>query len=161
MTAWRFIGKSLPRSEDRRLLAGLGRYTSDLAARDVCRPYIVRSPHATARIGGIDTHAAAAMPDVRPVLTPGDPEVARQRLLHGYAMPRAADLPFIACQSNEVLTNMNPLDAKGAGEAGTVGALVVVINALFDALAPLGIDHVDMPATPERRWLAIRAARAT
>jgi carbon-monoxide dehydrogenase large subunit len=77
-----------------------------------------------------------------------------------YQMPRAADLPFIACKSNEVPTAMNPLGAKGAGEAGTVGALVVVVNALADALAPLGIDHVDMPATPERLWRAIRQARA-
>ncbi|HEY4253589.1 MAG TPA: molybdopterin cofactor-binding domain-containing protein, partial [Roseomonas sp.] len=77
-----------------------------------------------------------------------------------YQMPRASDLPSIACKSNEVPTAMNPLGAKGAGEAGTVGALVVVINALADALAPLGIDHVDMPATPERLWRAIRGVCA-
>src|SRR5690349_490667 len=76
MTAWRFIGKSLPRTEDRRLLSGLGRYTGDLAATDACRLYILRSPHAAARIGSIDAHAAAAMPGVRLVLTPDDPEVA-------------------------------------------------------------------------------------
>ena len=45
---------------------------------------------------------------------------------------------------------------KGAGEAGTVGALAAVVNAVVDALAPLGVDHVDMPLTPERVWRALR-----
>ncbi len=54
---------------------------------------------------------------------------------------------------------MNPLGAKGAGEAGTVGALPAVMNAALDALAPLGIRHIEMPLTPERVWRAIRAAR--
>ena len=73
-----------------------------------------------------------------------------------YAMPHAGDLPEIACRSNEVPTATNPLGAKGAGEAGTVGALVVVVNALADALRPLGIDHVDMPATAESIWRAMQ-----
>lgn len=77
-----------------------------------------------------------------------------------YAMPRALDLPFIACQSNEVPTALNPLGAKGAGEAGTVGALACVVNALVDALRPLGVRHVDMPATAERIWRAIEEAKA-
>lgn len=76
-----------------------------------------------------------------------------------YAMPRALDLPFIACKSNEVPTALNPLGAKGAGEAGTVGALACVINALVDALRPLGVEHLDMPATAETVWRAIRSAR--
>ena len=54
----------------------------------------------------------------------------------------------------------NPLGVKGAGEAGAIGAPPAVINALVDALAPLGIDHVDMPATPLSLWQAIQAARA-
>jgi aerobic carbon-monoxide dehydrogenase large subunit len=57
-----------------------------------------------------------------------------------------------------VPTTTNPLGVKGAGEAGTVGALPAVMNAVADALAPLGIDHLDMPATPERVWRAIQAA---
>lgn len=69
-----------------------------------------------------------------------------------YAMPRAFDLPSITCHSNEVLTTTNPLGVKGAGEAGTVGALAAVVNALVDALSPLGIDHVDMPATAASLW---------
>ena len=56
-------------------------------------------------------------------------------------------------------TKTNPLGAKGAGEAGTVGALPAIMNAVVDALAPLGINHIDMPATPHRVWQAIQAAR--
>ncbi|WP_144182748.1 xanthine dehydrogenase family protein molybdopterin-binding subunit [Elioraea rosea] len=78
-----------------------------------------------------------------------------------YRMPRAADLPSMVVESNPQPTSANPLGAKGAGEAGTVGALPVVINAIVDALSPLGIRHVDMPATPERVWRAIREARAS
>ncbi len=71
-----------------------------------------------------------------------------------YAMPRAADLPGIAVLSNPQPTATNPLGAKGAGEAGTVGALPAVISAVCDAI---GVAHLDMPATPERVWAALRA----
>ncbi len=77
-----------------------------------------------------------------------------------YCMPRAADLPSIAVGSNEVPAKTNPLGIKGAGEAGTVGALPAVLNAINDALSPLGIRHFDMPATPERLWRAISDAKA-
>jgi carbon-monoxide dehydrogenase large subunit len=70
-----------------------------------------------------------------------------------YAMPRAADLPEIAVLSNPQPTATNPLGAKGAGEAGTVGALPAVISAVCDAI---GVAHLDMPATPERVWAALR-----
>ncbi len=76
-----------------------------------------------------------------------------------YAMPRADVFCDIAVKSNPVPTKLNPLGAKGAGEAGTVGALPVVINAILDALAPLGVEELQMPATPARVWQAIRAAR--
>jgi aerobic carbon-monoxide dehydrogenase large subunit len=78
-----------------------------------------------------------------------------------YAIPRADTLPDIAVESHPVPTKLNPLGAKGAGEAGTVGALPVVMNAVLDALAPLGVRDLDMPATPERVWRAIRDARRT
>ena len=55
-------------------------------------------------------------------------------------------------------TKRNPLGAKGAGEAGTVGALPAIVNAVMDALAPLGVRHLDMPATSEKIWRAIRGA---
>jgi aerobic carbon-monoxide dehydrogenase large subunit len=75
-----------------------------------------------------------------------------------YAMPRACDLSAIHCDSNPVPTKTNLLGVKGAGEAGNVGALPAVANALVDALSPLGIRHIEMPATPERLWRAIRGA---
>ena len=76
-----------------------------------------------------------------------------------YAMPRADNLCAVEVHSNPVPTATNPLGVKGAGEAGCVGALPAVVNALVDALSPLGIRHVPMPATPEALWRAIRAAR--
>jgi carbon-monoxide dehydrogenase large subunit len=76
-----------------------------------------------------------------------------------YAMPRASDFCDIAIESSPVPTQLNPLGAKGAGEAGTVGALPAVVNAVMDALAPLGVRELDMPASPERVWQAMRAAR--
>jgi aerobic carbon-monoxide dehydrogenase large subunit len=76
-----------------------------------------------------------------------------------YAMPRASDLSAIHCDSHPVPTKTNPLGVKGAGEAGNVGALPAVANALVDALSPLGIRHIEMPATPERLWRTIRGAR--
>jgi carbon-monoxide dehydrogenase large subunit len=78
-----------------------------------------------------------------------------------YQMPRADDLPDIRMTTREVPTKVNPLGAKGVGEAGTVGALAAAMNAVNDALAPLGIRHFDMPATPCRVWSAIAAARGT
>ncbi|MBM3486535.1 MAG: xanthine dehydrogenase family protein molybdopterin-binding subunit [Alphaproteobacteria bacterium] len=74
-----------------------------------------------------------------------------------YAMPRADDLCAIEVKANAVPTKTNSLGVKGAGEAGTVGALPAVMNAVIDALAPLGVGHIDMPLTPERVWSAIRA----
>ena len=78
-----------------------------------------------------------------------------------YQMPRADDLPDFQLVTREVPTKVNPLGAKGVGEAGTVGALAAVMNAVNDALAPLGIRHFDMPATPNRVWAAIAAARSS
>ncbi len=76
-----------------------------------------------------------------------------------YAMPRAEDLPVIEVASNPVPTKRNPLGAKGAGEAGTVGALPAIVNAVIDALAPLGVKGLDMPTTPARVWAAINSVR--
>jgi carbon-monoxide dehydrogenase large subunit len=77
-----------------------------------------------------------------------------------YAMPRADDMPPMDVISNSVPTPNNPLGVKGAGEAGTVGALSAVMNAVVDALRPLGVTHLDMPASPARVWAAILKARA-
>ena len=72
-----------------------------------------------------------------------------------YGIPSAPDLPFFETATIETLTDRNPLGAKGAGEAGTIGATPAVVNAIIDALAPFGIRHLDMPLTPERIWRAI------
>jgi carbon-monoxide dehydrogenase large subunit len=77
-----------------------------------------------------------------------------------YAMPRAEDTPFFVHEFHSVPATTNPLGAKGCGEAGCAGALPSVMNALVDALSEYGIRHIDMPATPERVWRAIQAARA-
>ena len=79
-----------------------------------------------------------------------------------YAMPRAGDLTGFHVESNPVPTKTNPLGVKGAGEAGCVGAMPAVANALVDALSVLGIKHIEMPATPEVMWRAIheRARKA-
>ncbi len=76
-----------------------------------------------------------------------------------YAMPRASDLTAFHVESNPVPTKTNPLGVKGAGEAGCVGAMPAVANALVDALSVLGIKHIEMPATPERIWKAIHEAQ--
>lgn len=78
-----------------------------------------------------------------------------------YALPRATDIPSVELLDNPQPTAINPLGAKGGGEAGTIGAPPAVICAILDALAPLGVTHIDMPATPERIWRAIQAARPT
>jgi carbon-monoxide dehydrogenase large subunit len=71
-------------------------------------------------------------------------------------MPRADDMCSINVQSYEVPSPTNPLGIKGAGEAGCVGALPCVQSALVDALSPLGISNIPMPATPYRLWEAMQ-----
>ena len=89
-----------------------------------------------------------------------DPETGQ--LLTGsltdYSIARAEDLPRIEFAYNVVPCRTNPLGVKGAGEAGAIGAPPAFVNAVVDALAELGIEHLDMPLTPERVWRAIRAA---
>jgi aerobic carbon-monoxide dehydrogenase large subunit len=75
-----------------------------------------------------------------------------------YAMPRAGDIPHFAFSTHNVASTSNPLGVKGAGEAGATGAPPAVIGAILDALRPLGIDHIDMPATPGRVWETMRRA---
>jgi carbon-monoxide dehydrogenase large subunit len=74
-----------------------------------------------------------------------------------YAMPHAHNLSAIEVESNPVPTKTNPLGTKGAGEAGNVGALPAVANAVVDALKEFGVKHIEMPATPERVWRAMQA----
>ncbi|HEY7661742.1 MAG TPA: molybdopterin cofactor-binding domain-containing protein, partial [Xanthobacteraceae bacterium] len=75
-----------------------------------------------------------------------------------YGMPRADVMPNVEAELEEVRCKTNPLGVKGIGESGTIGAPPTVINAIIDALAPLGVDRIDMPATPARVWETIRRA---
>ncbi len=77
-----------------------------------------------------------------------------------YGMPRADVMPDIEAELEEVPCKTNPLGVKGIGESGTIGAPPTVINAIIEALTPLGVDHIDMPATPARVWEAITRAKA-
>jgi carbon-monoxide dehydrogenase large subunit len=75
-----------------------------------------------------------------------------------YAMPRADDFCAMEVSDHPVPTKTNPLGVKGVGESGPVGALAVVMNAVNNALAPLGAERVEMPVSPERVWRAIQQA---
>ncbi len=77
-----------------------------------------------------------------------------------YAMPRADDLPMIGFAAHSVATKRNPLGMKGCGEAGTVGALGAISNAVLDALGPRGVTRIDMPYTPSRVWGWLQEASA-
>jgi len=89
-----------------------------------------------------------------------DPESGQLRsaTFMDYTMPRADMLPSFATEISEVESTANPLGLRGGGEGGTTPALGAVVNAAVDALAPLGVEHLEMPLTPERVWRAIRAA---
>src|SRR5207253_1719754 len=75
-----------------------------------------------------------------------------------YCMPRADDVPSFAVSTNTTLCTHNPLGVKGCGEAGAIGAPAAVMNAVANALAPLGVGLIDMPATPQRVWRALNAS---
>ena len=75
-----------------------------------------------------------------------------------YVMPRADNLPnFETAVNEDALTATNPMGVKGAGEAGCVGAMPALMNAIVDALRPAGVRTLDMPATPHRIWQALQA----
>jgi carbon-monoxide dehydrogenase large subunit len=76
-----------------------------------------------------------------------------------YAMPRADDLPSFALSTHVTLCTHNPLGVKGCGEAGAIGSPAAICNAIVDALKPMGVRHVEMPATAEKLWRAIHQPR--
>jgi carbon-monoxide dehydrogenase large subunit len=81
--------------------------------------------------------------------------------LMDYAMPRADSLPLFRTEISEVPSTTNPLGMRGGSEGGITPGLAAVANAIVDALAEFGIEHIDIPATPERVWRAIRKAQET
>ena len=91
-------------------------------------------------------------------------DTASGQLLTGsmmdYALPRADDVPSFHVGTKVTPCTHNPLGSKGCGEAGAIGAPAAMMNAVLDALGPLGVTHLDMPASPHRVWRAIREARA-
>jgi carbon-monoxide dehydrogenase large subunit len=107
--------------------------------------------------GGIASGAAQALLEEVRFDEDGNPITSN---LADYAMISAAELPSFELVPMETPTPLNPLGAKGVGESGTIGATPAVQSAVVDALAHLGVRHVDMPATPERVWRAIRDARS-
>ncbi len=106
--------------------------------------------------GGIAQGVGQAMLE-RTVFDPDSGQLISGTFLD-YALPRADDLPALEFAYNIVPCRTNPLGVKGAGEAGAIGSPPALINAIVDALSPLGITHIDMPATPEVVWRAIRDA---
>ena len=76
-----------------------------------------------------------------------------------YTMPSAAEVPALEAFMTEHPTPNNPLGAKGIGESGCIGSVPAIQNAVIDALAPMGVRHIELPLTPQRVWRAIETAR--
>ena len=76
-----------------------------------------------------------------------------------YPLPTAADLPAFELDRTVTPTDVNPMGVKGVGEAGTIGSSHTIVNAVVDALSPLGVKHIDMPLRPKKVWAAIQEAR--
>jgi carbon-monoxide dehydrogenase large subunit len=77
--------------------------------------------------------------------------------LMDYAMPKAHQMPRLETDRTVTPTPVNPLGAKGCGEAGTIGSMPAVANAVIDALAPFGVTHMEMPFRPEKVWKAMQS----
>ena len=86
----------------------------------------------------------------------GNPKTSN---LADYTCISAAELPMFELVEHETPTPVNPLGAKGIGESGTIGSTPAVQSAVVDALAHLGVRHIDLPASPQRVWQAIQAAK--
>jgi carbon-monoxide dehydrogenase large subunit len=106
--------------------------------------------------GGIAQGAAQALLEEVRYDEDGNPVTSN---LADYAFPSAAELPSFELVPMETPTFMNPLGAKGIGESGTIGSTPAVHSAVIDALLPFGVRHLDMPASPQRVWEAIAAAK--
>jgi len=109
------------------------------------------------RHGGIAQGAAQALLEEVRYDADGNPLTST---LVDYAAITATELPSFELVASETPTTINPLGAKGIGEAGTIGSTPAVLNAVIDAVSHLGVRHIDMPATPEKVWAAINEAKA-
>jgi aerobic carbon-monoxide dehydrogenase large subunit len=105
--------------------------------------------------GGIAQGAAQALFEWVQYDELGNPKTGN---LMDYAIPSAAELPSFETSNTQTDSPLNPLGAKGIGESGTIGSTPAIHNAVIDAVSHLGVQHIDMPCTPERIWTAINAA---
>ena len=110
------------------------------------------------RHGGIAQGAAQALLEEVVYDADGNPLTSS---FADYAIVTATEVPTFELADMETPTSYNPLGAKGIGEAGTIGSTPAVQNAIVDAVAHLGVRHIDMPASPQRVWAALRAASAS
>ena len=108
--------------------------------------------------GGVATGVSQALYEQAVYDADGNP---RNTNFADYAIPAASELPRFETAHTQTPTPLNPLGAKGVGESGTIGSTPAVQSAVLDALAPLGVSHLDMPYTPERVWRAISTAEST
>jgi len=107
--------------------------------------------------GGVAQGVGQAMMEAA-IYEPGSGQLLSASFLD-YGMPRADHFPHLDVELTEDPTKGNALRVKGGGEAGITPSSAVLMNAVLDALSGIGIEHMDMPATPQRVWSAIRAAR--
>ena len=119
----------------------------------ILNPMLVRGQ----QHGGLAQGVAQALFEEVVLDTAGNPLTSS---LLTYLVPSAPELPTFECDNTETTTPVNPLGAKGIGESGSIGSTPAIQNAVVDALAPLGIRHIDLPCSPERVWRAIRSASA-
>jgi CO/xanthine dehydrogenase Mo-binding subunit len=165
------IGTRVIRTEDPRLLTVGGVYIDDLRTPELnraARVTFVRGPLAHACITGIDASQELSEPGV---IAQGAAQALLEEMLYdadgnpltstlaGYAVSSPPDLPSFELVTSETPTDLNPLGAKGLGEAGSIGSTPAVHNAVVDAVAHPGVRHIDMPATPQRVWAAINRAQ--
>ena len=80
--------------------------------------------------------------------------------LMDYAIPKAWDVPWLETARTETPSPVNPMGVKGVGEAGTIGATPAIVNAVLDALRPLGVRHIDMPLKREKIWAVVQGRKA-
>ena len=120
---------------------------------------LINPPIAAGQVqGGIAQSVGQALLE-RTAYDPGSGQLLSGSLMD-YALPRAADLPDLDLGFAGIPTKVNDLGAKGVGELGNIGAIAPVVNAVLDALGPLGVTDLAMPLTPERVWRAIRDAES-
>ena len=114
-------------------------------------------PRQLVSLGALDAEDRQAL--LEHVVYEPDGTLATGSFMH-YALPRALEMPPMTIAEQCTPSPLNPLGTKGVGESGTIIGTAPIMNAVADALAPLGVTHLDMPYTAERVWAAIQRASA-